>query len=355
MKSTLFSPFKIRQLTLKNRIIVSPMCMYSAENGIANNWHLVHLGARAIGGAAMIIVEATGVSPEGRISPGCLGLWSDEQMKALTPIASFIKQQGCVPSIQLAHAGRKASAALGWHGGHALTAENGGWETVAPSALPYSKETATPKELSTKEIEHLISHFETATQRALHAGFEVIELHMAHGYLMHQFLSPLTNKRTDEFGGKLENRIRFPLKVAAAVRKIIPAQLPLFVRISASDWTDGGWDLSQSIILCHELKKIGVDLIDCSSGGLVPQQKIPLGPAYQVHFSEAIRKEVQIPTGAVGLITDPEEAEGILNSGKADFILLGRELLRNPQWPLHAAKKLGVDIPWPVQYERART
>lgn len=354
MNSQLFSPLKLRSITLKNRIAVSPMCMYSAQNGVPNSWHMVHLGSRAVGGAGLIVVEATGVSPEGRISPGCLGLWNDPQMEAFKPIVSFIKEQGAVPGIQLAHAGRKASHDVAWKRGRFLSAQEGGWQVLGPSPLPYSPDTAIPKEMDKDDILQLLEDFCSSTQRAINAGFQVIELHMAHGYLMHEFLSPLSNHRQDQYGGSLENRMRLPLQVVEEVRKVMPADLPLIVRISATDWADGGWDLAQSIEFCKELKKRGVDLIDCSSGGNVPHQKISAGPHYQVPFAEAIKKEAEIPTAAVGLITDPLAAEEILASGKADMVFLARELLRHPYWPLHAAKKLGVDIAWPLQYERAK-
>ncbi|MDG0818107.1 NADH:flavin oxidoreductase/NADH oxidase [Bdellovibrio svalbardensis] len=354
MNAQLFSPLKLRDITFKNRIAVSPMCMYSAENGVPNSWHMVHLGSRAVGGAGLIVVEATGVSPEGRISPGCLGLWNDQQMEAFKPIVSFMKEQGSVAGIQLAHAGRKASHSVSWKGSRALSAQEGGWQVQAPSAIPYSEQSLLPKEMNSDDILQLIEDFCASTQRALNAGFQVIELHMAHGYLMHEFLSPLSNHRQDEYGGSLENRMRLPLKLVEEVRKILPMELPLLVRISATDWAEGGWDLPQSIEFAKELKKRGVDLVDCSSGGNVPHQKIAVGPHYQVPFAEAIKQSAGIPTGAVGLITDPLSAEEILKSGKADLIFLARELLRDPYWPLHAAKKLGVDIAWPLQYERAK-
>jgi 2,4-dienoyl-CoA reductase-like NADH-dependent reductase (Old Yellow Enzyme family) len=354
MPSKLFSTFKLRELQIRNRIGVSPMCMYSAKDGVPNSWHLVHLGSRAVGGAGLVIVEATGVSPEGRISPGCLGLWNESQMNAMKPIVSFIKDQGAVAGIQLAHAGRKASHDLAWKGGGSLSLSDGGWTTVAPSAISFSADEPKPLALDIDGIKKIIQDFKAATERALHAGFQVIELHMAHGYLMHEFLSPLSNLRSDEFGGSLENRMRLPLNIVEEVRKIIPNTLPLFVRISATDWADAGWDLEQSIQFAKELKKRGVDLIDCSSGGLVEYQKIPAGPEYQVPFSSEIRRRADLPTAAVGLITDPFSAENILKLGNADLILLGREELRDPHWPLHAAKKLGVEIQWPVQYERAK-
>ncbi|QDK38711.1 NADH:flavin oxidoreductase/NADH oxidase [Bdellovibrio sp. NC01] len=354
MNSLLFSPLKLRSLTLKNRIAVSPMCQYSAKDGVPNSWHMVHLGSRAVGGAGLIIVEATGVSPEARISPGDLGLWNDQQTESFKPIVSFIKENGAVAGIQLAHAGRKASTDVPWRGGKGLTPQQEGWQTLAPSAISYSDKYTMPKEMSTDEIEQMIQDFCSATQRAINAGFQVIELHFAHGYLMHQFLSPLSNHRHDQYGGTLENRMRMPLKVVEEVRKVMPSDMPLLVRISATDWAEGGWDLDQSLIFCQELKTRGVDLIDCSSGGLTGAQKIAVGPHYQVPFAEAVKKEADILTGAVGLITDPEAAEQILTSGKADLVLLARELLRDPYWPLHAAKKLGVEITWPPQYERAK-
>lgn len=354
MNPQLFSPLTLRSLTIKNRIAVSPMCMYSAEDGVPNSWHMVHLGSRAVGGAGLVLVEATGVSPEGRISPGCLGLWNDQQMEAFKPIVTFVKEQGAIAGIQLAHAGRKASHSVSWKGGQALSPHDGGWQTLGPSALAYSERTPAPKEMTKDDILQLIQDFCSSTQRAMNAGFQVIELHMAHGYLLHEFLSPLSNHRQDEFGGSLENRMRLPLQLVEEVRKILPTELPLLVRISATDWADGGWDLPQSIEFAKELKKRGVDLVDCSSGGNVPHQKISAGPHYQVPFAEAIRKSANMATGAVGLITDPVAAEEILTSGKADMVFLARELLRDPYWPLHAAKKLGAEVTWPLQYERAK-
>lgn len=354
MNTQLFSPIQFRNVTIKNRIVVSPMCQYSAEDGLPNSWHLVHLGGRAVGGAGLIIAEATGVSPEARITPDDLGIWNDEQMEAFKPIVAFIKKNGAVPGIQLAHAGRKASHAAPWNGGKGLTAQQGGWTVLAPSAIAYAETSPTPKEMTKQDIAQMVSDFGAATQRAHNAGFEVIELHMAHGYLLHEFLSPLSNKRQDEFGGSLENRMRAPLMVVDEARKVLPQNLPLFARISATDWAEGGWDLQQSLTFARELKKRGVDLVDCSSGGLVQHQQITVGPNYQVPFAEAIKKDAAIPTGAVGMITEPAQAEEILTSGKADLVLLARELLRHPYWPLHAAKKLGVDLSWPVQYDRAK-
>jgi 2,4-dienoyl-CoA reductase-like NADH-dependent reductase (Old Yellow Enzyme family) len=354
MSIKLFSPLKLRSLQLKNRIIVSPMCQYSANEGVANDWHMVHLGSRAIGGAAMVIVEATGVSAIGRITPHCLGLWNDEQVQALQPITKFIKEHGSIPGIQLAHAGRKGSTEIPWRGSKGIAIADGGWEVISASGEAFRPDYPTPHAMSTAEIKEVVNQFVEAAKRAEKAGFQAIELHMAHGYLMHQFLSPLSNHRTDEYGGSLENRMRFPLEVAAAVRKTWPDHLPLFVRISATDWKENGWDENQSVVLVKELKKLGVDLIDTSSGGNVAKATIPVGPGYQVPFAAKIKKETDIITGAVGMITEPEQAEEILTSGKADVIIMARELLRDPYWPMHAAKKLGAELPYPVQYERAK-
>lgn len=350
MPSQLFSSLRIRELEIKNRIFVSPMCQYSAVEGVPQDWHFVHLGSRAVGGAGLVIAEATGVSAVGRISPGDTGIWNDAQEQAWKRIAGFIEQNGSIPAIQLAHAGRKASTGVPWSGKHGLSAEEGGWEAVAPSAIPFSSTYPMPRALSEKEIEEIIEQFGQAAERAQRAGFQIVEIHMAHGYLLHEFLSPLSNQRTDRFGGSLENRMRFPLQVAQEVRRRWPQSWPVFVRISATDWVEGGWDLDQSIALCRELKQIGIDLIDASSGGLVPKAKIPVGPNYQVPFAEKIRKETDLLTGAVGLITTPEQAEALLQEGKADCVILARAMLRDPYWPLHAAKQLGVDVQWPVQY-----
>jgi 2,4-dienoyl-CoA reductase-like NADH-dependent reductase (Old Yellow Enzyme family) len=352
--SQLFSPLRLRELTFKNRIFVSPMCQYSCEDGLANDWHLVHLGSRAVGGAALVMAEAAGVSPAGRISLADLGLWSERHAQALAPVARFIKNQGAVPAIQLAHAGRKASTDAPWRSGRPLAAEAGAWQTLAPSALPFGPGYPAPHALTVAEIDAVVGEFEAATRYALAAGFEVVEVHAAHGYLLHEFLSPLANTRDDDYGGSLENRARLTLRVARTVRALWPARLPVFVRISATDWVDGGWDLPQSIKLAHWLKDIGIDLVDCSSGALVPDAKIPAGPGFQTPFATAIRTQVSIPTGAVGLITDPWQAEHIVHTGLADVVFLAREFLRDPYWPLHAAKRLGVDVPWPVQYERAK-
>lgn len=350
--SNLFSAYSIREIEFRNRVFVSPMCQYSSTDGLPNAWHLVHLGSRAVGGAALVMVEATGVSPEGRISPGDTGLWSDEHTQAFQPITAFIKSQGAVPGIQLAHAGRKASTDLPWRGGKPLGADAGGWQTLAPSAVPFGHY-PTPKALTHEEIEAVIAQFALAAQRSLSAGFEVIELHMAHGYLLHEFLSPLSNLREDEYGGDLTGRMLFPARVAEAVRRVWPESLPLFARISATDWAEGGWDLPQSIEFSSLLKARGVDLIDCSSGALVPGVKIPVAPGYQVPFAAAIRKEAGIATGAVGLITDALQAERIITDGDADAVFLARAMLRDPYWALHAAQQLGAPAPWPVQYDRA--
>ncbi len=353
MSNNLFSPLKIRELTIPNRVFVSPMCQYSSDNGLPTDWHMVHLGSRAVGGAGLVMVEATAVSPEGRISPGDSGIWSDEHSRAFAPIARFIESQGAVPAIQLAHAGRKASTMRPWEGRSEVPISQGGWQTIAPSAIPFNDVYPKPRAMTEADIAAVLKQFVDATRRSLAAGFRVVELHMAHGYLLHEFLSPLSNHRTDEFGGSLENRMRLPLRVASAVRETWPTERPLFVRISATDWVDGGWDLPQSIRFSTELRKIGIDLIDCSSGGLAAQAKIPVSPGYQVPFAEAIRREAGIATGAVGLITDPKQADEIISAGKADAVLLARAMLRDPYWPLHAAKELGAQGRWPIQYERA--
>lgn len=317
-------------------------------------WHQVHLGCRAVGGAGLVMVEATAVSPEGRISPDDSGIWSDTHIAGFQPVARFIREQGAVAGIQLAHAGRKASTNAPWRGGGFLGPRERGWTPVAPSPIAFHGEWEPPRELRESELEDIVRQFRASAERSLKAGFQLIELHMAHGYLLHQFLSPLSNHRNDAFGGSFENRIRFPLQVARAVRDIWPDELPLFVRISATDWVNGGWDLEQSVRFCHELKRIGIDLIDCSSGGLVPDARIETGPSYQVPFAHAIRRECRIATGAVGMITEPRQAEDIIAEGKADAVLMAREFLRDPYWPLHAAKELGTDLPWPRQYGRAK-
>lgn len=351
--SVLFSPLRLRELELRNRVFVSPMCQYSCTEGLATPWHLVHLGSRAVGGAALVIAEAAAVVPEGRISPYDLGIWSQAQADALQPIAAFVREQGAVAGIQLAHAGRKASTARPWQGGGAVPPSEGGWQPVAPSELAFSERSATPRELSVPEIEALPQKFAEAAQRALAAGFELIELHAAHGYLLHEFLSPLSNRRTDAYGGEFEARVKAPLAVVRALREAIPEHLPLFVRISATDWVPGGWDLEQSVAFSKLLKAEGVDFIDVSSGGLAPNQQIQLGPSYQVPFAQAIRREAEIATGAVGLITEPKQAEEIVASGQADAVLLARAFLRDPYWTRHAALALGASCYWPDQYARA--
>lgn len=353
MASPLFSPIKIKDCTLKNRIVISPMCQYSSEDGFANDWHLVHLGSRASGGAGLIIQEATAVAPEGRISPEDLGIWKDEHIEKMKAITAFIKSQNAVPGIQLAHAGRKASVSSPWKGNKKLDASQGGWQTVAPSAIGYHDD-ETPVALDKKAIHQLISDFKAATKRAVQAGYEVLEIHAAHGYLNHQFLSPLSNTRTDEYGGSFENRIRFTIEVLEAVQTEWPANLPLFVRISATDWAEGGWNVEESIEFSKILKEKGVDLIDVSSGGLVSHQKIPLEAGYQVPFAEKIKKETGILTGAVGLITEASHAEEILTSEKADLVLFARASLRDPNLGLNFAKALATDVAWPSQYERAK-
>lgn len=352
--SLLFSPLTIKNIQLKNRIVVSPMCQYSATDGFANDWHLVHLGSRAVGGASLIIMEATSVSPEGRISPGDLGLWKDEQIDMLKRITGFIHGQGSIAGIQLAHAGRKASFNAPWNGSKQLSAEEGGWQTVAPSAIPFNEADVTPLALSTADIEQVKADFKAATIRAIEAGFRVIELHGAHGYLIHQFLSPLSNQRTDNYGGSFENRVRFLLELVDTVQEAWPAENPLFVRLSATDWAEGGWTAEETVQLSSILKDKGVDLIDVSSGGLAIQQQIPVFPGYQVQFAEAVKQQTGILTGAVGLITSAAQAEGILQDGQADLVLLAREFLRDPYFPLTAANKLGAEVKWPVQYERAK-
>lgn len=354
MSPLLYSPLQIKSLTLKNRIAISPMCQYSAVDGFANDWHLVHLGSRASGGAGLIIQEATAVSPEGRISPEDMGIWKDEHIEKLAAINRFIISQNSVPGVQLAHAGRKASSSSPWNGHKKLDASQGGWETVAPSAIRYSDTDTLPVALDNAGIEKVLADFKAATVRSVKAGFQVMEIHAAHGYLLHSFLSPLSNERTDDYGGSFDNRIRLTLEVVDAVQSEWPKDLPLFVRISASDWAEGGWDIAESVLLSKVLKEKGVDLIDVSSGALVPYQKIPVEQGYQVPFAERIKKESGIMTGAVGLITDATQAEEILLMGKADLILFGRESLRNPNLGLTFASELRVEVQWPKQYKRAK-
>ncbi len=351
----LLSPLAIRGVTLRNRIVMSPMCQYSAEEGLASDWHLVHLGSRAVGGAALIVAEATAVTRDGRISPADLGIWSDEQVEPLSRIARFVHSQGAVAGIQICHAGRKASTEPPWKGGGPLmTPGEGGWTVVGPSPIPFREGGPVPVPLEEAGIEEVIAAFEAAARRAVTAGFRVLEIHAAHGYLLHQFLSPLSNQRDDRYGGSLENRSRLLLRVAERLRGVMPDGLPLFVRISATDWAEGGWDVDQSIQLAKWLKEAGVDLIDASSGGTLPRVSIPVAPGYQVPFARRIRHEAGILTGAVGLITEPEQANEILENGDADLVFLARELLRNPYWAFRAKRELGGIPALPVQYERAR-
>jgi 2,4-dienoyl-CoA reductase-like NADH-dependent reductase (Old Yellow Enzyme family) len=347
----LLSPLTIRGVTLRNRIVVSPMCQYFAENGFADDWHLVHLGSRAVGGAGLIFTEATAVTPEGRITPGDLGIWDDKHIEPLARIAKFVERMGAVPAIQLAHAGRKASCQQPWLGGARLKTEaEGAWTVVAPSAIPFDEGDPPPVALDEKGIEEIILAFEKATRRALTAGFKIIEIHAAHGYLLHEFLSPLSNYRKDKYGGSLENRMRLLLEVVTTTRKVIPADMPLFVRISATDWADGGWDIEQSVELAKKLKPLCVDLIDCSSGALIPHVKIPVGKNYQVPFATRIRKDADIMTGAVGMITEAQQADEIITSGSADLVFLAREMLREPYWALKAEQALNQEPMWPVPY-----
>ena len=352
--SGLFSPLTLRSITLRNRIGVSPMCQYSATDGFANDWHFVHLGSRAVGGAGLVIVEATGVAPEGRITPGCLGLWSDKHIEPLARCAKFIKEHGAVAGIQIAHAGRKASAALPWNGGAHLSEAQGGWETIAPSAIPFGGAlTKIPRAMTEADILRVQNDFIATAKRALTAGFQFLELHAAHGYLFNSFLSPISNQRTDRYGGSFENRTRLLLDTARAVRKIWPDNLPLATRISAIDWKEGGWQIEDSIALAKLLKAEGVDLVDCSSGGLMPDAKITVVPGYQVPFAEKVRHGAGIPTAAVGFITEAKQADDIVRGGQADVVLLARQMLADPYWPVRAAKALGIKLPTPNQYARA--
>jgi 2,4-dienoyl-CoA reductase-like NADH-dependent reductase (Old Yellow Enzyme family) len=352
--SLLFTPLRFKSITLKNRIVISPMCQYSATDGFANDWHLVHLGSRAVGGAALVIQEATAITPEGRISYGDLGIWKDEHIAPLQRITKFIEANGAVPGIQLAHAGRKASCEVPWLGGGQIKEGPHHWQTVAASAIPFYETDHTPQALSTPEIKATVQAFKEAAQRALLAGYKVVEIHAAHGYLINQFLSPLSNQRTDEYGGSFENRIRFLSEIVAAVQTVWPVDLPIFVRISASEWVEGGWTIEDSVQLTRILKTKAIDLVDCSSGGNAPAAKIPAGPGYQVPFAAAIKQQADIPTGAVGIITNAEQAEAILQAGEADLVFIARESLRDPHFPFHAAKALGDDIAWPDQYVRAK-
>ena len=350
----LFSPLRIRGIELKNRIAVSPMCQYSSYNGIPTEWHLIHLGSRAVGGAALIIQEATAVSPEGRISPDDAGIWNDIQMEAYKRITAFIISQNCVPGIQLAHAGRKGSTYSPWKGTGEVRKEDGGWQTISPSPINFTDNFPSPKEMDKGDIKKVVDDFCQAANRSIKAGFKLIELHMAHGYLVHEFLSPLSNLRDDGYGGSLESRCRFAIEIAKGVRGAIPEDFPLFARISSSDWIEGGWSIEDSVLLSKKLKEVGVDLVDCSSGGNAPKAPIPAGPGYQIPFSERIKKDVGILTGGIGFITSPEQADQIIRTGQADIVLLAREILRNPYWPLNAAKVLKEEIEWPKQYGRAK-
>lgn len=347
----LLSPLTIRGVTLRNRIVMSPMCQYIAKEGFADDWHLVHLGSRASGGVGLVIAEATAVTAAGRITPGDLGIWSDDHIAPLARIVKFVESQGAVAGIQLAHAGRKASCDLPWNGGAGLlTPAVGGWPVIGPSAIPFEEGSPIPVALDQEGIDGVVRDFEAATQRALTAGFKVIEIHAAHGYLLHEFLSPLSNQRTDDYGGSLENRMRLLLRVATTVRQLVPAELPVFVRISATDWAEGGWDAEQSVVLAGRLKELGIDLIDVSSGGLVPKARIPVGKGYQVTFARQIREATGILTGAVGLITEAQQANEVITSGDADLVFLARELLREPYWAIKAQQELGGDPTWPLSY-----
>lgn len=353
MQAHLFSPLAIRSITLRNRVAVSPMCQYSCDDGFATDWHLVHLGSRAVGGAALVMAEASAVEPRGRISPADLGIWKDSHIDSLGCIAAFIKRQGAAAGIQLAHAGRKASTAVPWEGGRPISESAGGWRPIAPSPVPFRDGDPIPAEMTKADIADVAAAFAAAASRALQAGFDIIEIHGAHGYLIHEFLSPLSNHRTDEYGGPFENRTRLAREVARAVRAVWPDALPLFMRISASDWVEGGWNIEESVRLSRSLADVGVDLIDCSSGGLVPYAKIETGPGYQVPFAERIKREATVLTGAVGLILEAEQADAIIRESRADLVLMAREMLRDPYFALHAANRLGHPAPVPVQYGRA--
>lgn len=350
--SRLFSPLSLRSVTFPNRAFVSPMCQYSSAGGMPNEWHFVHLGSRAVGGAGMVCVEAAGVTPEGRITPWDAGIWSEAHARAWKPIADFVRAQGSVPAIQVAHAGRKASCSKPWLGGKPLGPGEGAWETIGPSAIAFGHYPA-PRAMTAEEIRATVDDFARAARAADSAGFDVVEIHGAHGYLLHSFCSPLSNVRTDEYGGPLENRIRLSLEVARAVRAAWPADKPVLYRVSATDWFEGGWDLAQTIELCRRLKDCGIDMIDVSSGGNIHDQKVVLGPGYQVPFAAAVRREAAIPTIAVGLITDAVQAEQVVSHGQADAVMLARASLRDPYWPRHAARELGFAMPWPDQYKRA--
>ena len=349
----LFDSLKLRDIVLPNRIGLPPMCQYSAHDGVAADWHFVHYGTRATGGAGLMIVEATAVTAEGRISPGDLGLWNDGQIEPLARIARFAGEHGTVAAVQLAHAGRKAGISLGWQEQRSLRAVEGGWATVAPSALSFGPGYDVPQALDETGIRAVIDQFAAAARRARDAGFPIVEIHAAHGYLLHQFLSPLSNQRTDEWGGSFENRTRLVREVARTVRAEWPERLPLLIRLSATDWVEGGWNIEETVALCRSLKELGIDLVDVSTAGLLPTAKIPVGPGFQTEFAERVRHEADLPVAAVGMITSPAQADHIVRSGQADMVLLGRELLRNPYWPLAAARELGQPASWPKQYLRA--
>lgn len=350
----LFTPLTLRSVTLRNRLAMSPMCQYSAQDGLANDWHLVHYATRAVGGVGLVVVEATGVQARGRISPGDLGLWDDAQVEPLARVTRLVAEAGAVPCLQLAHAGRKGSTARPHEGGGPLPAAGGGWKTVSASDLPFGDGHEPPEPLDTAGLRGVVESFVAAARRALAAGFQAVEVHAAHGYLLHQFLSPLSNRRTDAYGGSFAGRTRLVREVVAAVRAAWPERLPLFVRLSATDWADGGWGIDETVELCRGLAALGVDLVDVSSGGLLATALPPAGPGYQAAFAERIRREAQVKTGAVGLITTPEQADHVIRSGQADVVLLGRQLLRDPYFPLRAATRLGQEGPWPRQYLRAR-
>ncbi len=354
VSATLFDPLTLRGVTLRNRIVLAPMCQYSASDGLANDWHLVHLGSRAVGGIGAVLAEATSVAPEGRISPFDLGLWRDEQIAPLARIAAFVEAQGTVPGIQLAHAGRKASARRPWDGTGAVPADEGGWTPLGPGDEVFAPGYAAPRAMSAADLEAVVEAFRAAAQRAHRAGFKLVEIHAAHGYLLHQFLSPLTNRRSDRYGGKFENRARLALEVTRAVRAAWPPELPRGVRVSATDWARGGWDVDECVRLCTLFGDLGVDLVDCSSGGLVMHQQVEMSPGYQVPIAGRIRREARVLTGAVGLITEPAQADAVVRAGQADVILLGRVELREPYWPLYAARALGAHAPWPPQYLRGK-
>lgn len=351
--ASLFDTFTTRGLTLPNRIVVSPMCQYSSTNGFASDWHLVHLGSRACGGAGLVFTEAAAVTPEGRITPEDLGVYLDEHVEMLSRTVRFIHSQGSAAGMQLAHAGRKGSTARPWDGTGAVAPGSGGWVPVAPTAEPFSGSFPLPRALQTEEIPAIVEAFRNAARRASHAGFDVVEIHGAHGYLIHEFLSPLTNTRSDEYGGSFDNRIRLCLEIVDAVRQAVPGRLPVWLRISATDWAPGGWDIDQAVELARRVRERGIDLIDCSSGGLVVSQMVEIGPGYQVPFAERIRREAGVATGAVGLITTATQADEIIRQEQADCVLLARQMLRDPYWPLNAAQELGVTCPWPAQYLRA--